>query len=168
MDERCQRMLFERYAGKMLTVCLRYAHDRMEAEDWLQDAFVKVFRNIGQFKAEGSFEGWIRRIVVNTSLKHLQKKKIRLEEMDADKGNYQSVDPYVYSHLSEAELMKLINELPEGYKIVFNLHIIEGYSHEEIAKILGIQDSTSRSQLVKARRYLQQQILSLHKQRLAV
>jgi RNA polymerase sigma factor (sigma-70 family) len=167
-DERCQRTLFEKYAGKMLTVCLRYARDKMEAEDWLQDAFVKVFRNISQFKAEGSFEGWIRRIVVNTSLKHLQKKKIHFEEVDADRGNYQSVDPYVYSHLSEADLMKLINELPDGYKLVFNLHVIEGYSHDEIAAMLGIQDSTSRSQLVKARRYLQQAIISVHKQRLAV
>ena len=168
MDERCQRTLFETYAGKMLTVCLRYARDRMEAEDWLQDAFVKVFRNISQFKSEGSFEGWIRRIVINTSLKHLQKKRIRFDEVDADRGNYQSVEPYVYSHLSETELMKLINELPEGYKLVFNLHVIEGYSHDEIAAMLGIQDSTSRSQLVKARRYLQQAIISVHKQRLAV
>lgn len=168
MDERCQRTLFEMYAGKMLSVCLRYAKDRMEAEDWLQDAFVKVFRNIAQFKSEGSFEGWIRRIVVNTSLKHCQKKKIHFEEVDADRGNYQSADPYVYGHLSENELMKLINDLPEGYKIVFNLHVIEGYSHEEIGKILGIQDSTSRSQLVKARRYLQNAIISVHKQRLAV
>ncbi len=147
----------------MLTVCLRYATDRMEAEDMLQDAFIKVYRNISQFKFEGSFEGWIRRIVVNTALKYCQKKKMKFDEVQPEAASVGGIDPSVYTHLNEAELLKLIHRLPEGYKLVFNLHIIEGYSHEEIAEMLHIKDSTSRSQLVKARRYLQNEILKMQK-----
>lgn len=161
----CQRLLFERFAGKMLTVCLRYAVDSMEAEDLLQESFVKVYRNLSQFKFEGSFEGWIRRIVVNTALKHCQKKKIRFDEIKPDVTVPQGsgLEPAAYTHLGESDLLRLIHNMPEGYKIVFNLHIIEGYSHEEIAEMLHIKDSTSRSQLVKARRYLQNEISKLQK-----
>jgi RNA polymerase sigma factor (sigma-70 family) len=162
-DEQCQRLLFERYAGKMLTVCLRYATDRMEAEDILQDAFIKVYKNISQFKFEGSFEGWVRRIVVNTALKYCQKKKIRFDEVKPDTTGDGVLEPSAYSHISENELLKMIHNLPEGYKVVFNLHIIEGYSHEEIGVMLNIKDSTSRSQLVKARRFLQNEIFKLQK-----
>lgn len=156
-------MLFERFAGKMLTVCLRYSTDRMEAEDILQDAFIKVYKNISQFKFEGSFEGWIRRIVVNTALKNCQKKRVKFDEIKPDTSNAGTQDPSVYTHLNEAELMKMINCLPDGYKLVFNLHVIEGYSHEEIASMLNIKDSTSRSQLVKARRFLQNEIQKTQK-----
>ncbi|MFT3843924.1 MAG: sigma-70 family RNA polymerase sigma factor [Lacibacter sp.] len=162
-DAQCQQQLFERFAGKMLTVCLRYATDRMEAEDILQDAFIKVYKNISQFKFEGSFEGWIRRIVVNTALKCCQKKKLKFDEVKPESNYSGEMEPSAYNHLNEAELMKLIHALPEGYKVVFNLHIIEGYSHEEIAAMLNIKDSTSRSQLVKARRYLQNEILKMQK-----
>lgn len=161
-DGSCQRMLFERYAGKMMAVCLRYATDQAEAEDILQEGFVRVFTYLNQFKFEGSFEGWIRRIMVNTALKSLQKKKISFREI-TDQQTYSSIEPYAYNNLGEEELMKLINNLPDGYKIVFNLNIIEGYSHEEIGKMLNIQASTSRSQLVKARKMLQNQILEMQK-----
>jgi len=159
----CQRMLFEQYAGKFMTVCLRYANDTMEAEDILQEGFVRIFNNIHQFKFEGSFEGWMRRVVVNVALKHLQKKKIQFAEIKENHADTPSLEAYAYSHLGQEELMKLINQLPEGYRIVFNLTVIEGYSHEEIAQLLNIQASTSRSQLVKARKMLQQQILQLQK-----
>jgi RNA polymerase sigma-70 factor (ECF subfamily) len=159
----CQRMLFEQYASKMMTVCLRYANDSMEAEDMLQDAFIRVFKYIGQFKFEGSFEGWIRRIVVNAALKHLQKKKLHFSEIKDQRDDSHGIEPYAYHHLGEEDLMKLINRLPEGYRIVFNLNVIEGFSHEEIATMLGIQPGTSRSQLVKARKMLQNQILQLQK-----
>lgn len=163
-DASCQRKLFEQYAGKMLTVCLRYATDATEAEDMLQEAFIRIFSYIHQFKFEGSFEGWIRRIVVNTALKLLQKKRISFSEInDEQQANTPKVEPYAYTNLGEEDLMKLINALPEGYRIVFNLNVIEGYSHEEIAKMLDIQPSTSRSQLVKARKLLQNQILELQK-----
>lgn len=159
----CQRMLFEHYAGKFMTVCLRYAGDAMEAEDILQEGFVRIFKNIHQFKFEGSFEGWMRRIVVNAALKHLQKKKVHFAEIKEENNNHPVVDPYVYSSLGEEDLIKLIAQLPEGYRIVFNLNVIEGHSHEEIAEMLGIQASTSRSQLVKARKMLQNNIMQLHK-----
>lgn len=159
----CQRMLFERYAGKMMSVCMRYANDAMEAEDMIQDAFIKVFKYIEQFKSEGSFEGWIRRIVVNTAIRHLEKKKIRFKEIDDHSNDAPKMDPSTYSHLGEEDLLKLIGQLPEGYRMVFNLNVVEGYSHEEIAEMLNIQPGTSRSQLVKARKMLQQQILQLQK-----
>lgn len=162
-DSRCQRILFEQYAGKMMAVCLRYAHDQMEAEDMLQDGFIRVFSNIHQFKFEGSFEGWIRRVVVNAALKRLQKRKIHFQEITDRNEDAPRMDPYVYNHLGEVELMQLIQQLPDGYRTVFNLNVIEGYSHEEIAEMLGIQAGTSRSQLVKARKMLQQQILERQK-----
>ena len=162
-DPACQRLLFEQFAGKMMTVCLRYAHDSMEAEDMMQDGFIRVFNYIDQFKFEGSFEGWIRRIIVNSALKHLQKKRLNFKEINDSTQDAPRIDSYAYSNLGEDELMKLINQLPDGYRTIFNLNVIEGYSHEEIAKMLDIQPSTSRSQLVKARKMLQTQILNLQK-----
>ena len=162
-DARCQRMLFDRYAGKMMSVCLRYANDTMEAEDMIQDAFIKVFQYIGQFKFEGAFEGWVRRIVVNTAIRHLEKKKMHFKDIDDNSYNAPQIDAQAYTHLGEDDLMKLISQLPEGYRLVFNLNAIEGYSHEEIADMLNIQPGTSRSQLVKARKMLQHQILQLQK-----
>lgn len=159
----CQRMLFDQYAGKFMSICMRYANDTMEAEDMLQEGFVRIFKHMHQFKFEGSFEGWMRRIVVNVALKHLQKKRIHFAEIKDDSHNDQQLPSYAYSSLGQEELMKLINNLPDGYRIVFNLNVIEGYSHEEIAQMLGIQASTSRSQLVKARKMLQSQILQLEK-----
>lgn len=162
-DTTCQRMLFETYSGRMMTVCLRYACDHPEAEDILQEAFVRVFTYIAQYKHEGSFEGWIRRIVVTTALKTIQKRKIKFRELTDAGQDASQIQPHALTNLTEAELMKMINELPDGYRLVFNLAVIEGYSHEEIAKLLDIQPGTSRSQLVKARRMLQEQIISLQK-----
>lgn len=162
-DPIAQRQLFEQHAGKMMGVCLRYAQDSMEAEDMLQDAFIKVFQYIGQFKSEGSFEGWIRRIVVNTAIRHLERKKMTFREIDEQHSQLPSLHPESISQLGEADLIKLINGLPEGYRMVFNLNVIEGYSHDEIAEMLNIQPGTSRSQLVKARKMLQQQIIDLQK-----
>ncbi len=162
-DVKCQRLLFEQYAGKMMTVCLRYANDQMEAEDMMQEAFMKVFKYLHQFKFEGSFEGWIRRIVVNNALKNLQKKKVRFTEISNTSEEAPQLEPFAYSNMGEDDLMKLINQLPEGYRMVFNLNVIEGFSHEEISAMLNIQASTSRSQLVKARKMLQHQIAQLQK-----
>jgi len=159
----CQRMLFEQYAGKFMAVCNRYASDYSSAEDMLQDAFIKIFAHIDQFKFEGSFEGWIRRIVVNTALKILQKKRINFLEATEKTEASETVNTYALSKLNADELMKLISALPDGYRTVFNLNVIEGYNHDEIAKMLNIKASTSRSQLVKARKLLQEQIKQLEK-----
>ncbi len=159
----CQEEVFRRYAGKMMSVCLRYTRHRMEAEDILQDAFIKVFDNLDKFQHKGSFEGWIRRIVINTALKNYSRKSFSHEQIGVEYYPDVPVEPSVYSDLGEEVLMRLIADLPEGYRVVFNLYAIEGYSHKEIADALGIQESTSRSQLVKARKLLQVQILKLQK-----
>lgn len=161
----CQREVFNRYAGRMLGVCQRYARNPADAEDILQDAFIKVFDKMHQFKFEGSFEGWIRKIVVNTALKkyslrRYEKEVVGYEIKDRDEG---ILEPGAYSHLSEKDLIELINNLPDGYRLIFNLYVIEGFQHEEIATMLNIQPGTSRSQLVKARMMLQKQILQLQK-----
>lgn len=159
----CQQEVFRLYAGKMLTVCLRYTRHRMEAEDILQDAFIKVFDNISKFGFKGSFEGWIRRIVINTALKNHSKKSYKNEQIGVDHYPDLPIEPTIYSHLEEEELLKLVARLPDGYRMVFNLYAIEGYSHREIADLLNIQESTSRSQLVKARKWLQTQVVKLQK-----
>ncbi|MDX1940591.1 MAG: sigma-70 family RNA polymerase sigma factor [Saprospiraceae bacterium] len=162
-NQQCQAEVFQRYAGKMLTVCLRYARHRMEAEDMLQDAFIKVFDNINQFQFVGSFEGWVRRIVVNTALKKFQQKSFKDEAIGIDEGYDIILEPSVYADLHEEELLNLIAQLPDGYRVVFNLYAIEGYSHSEIAEMLGIEESTSRTQLLKARRILQDRIVKMQK-----
>ncbi|MBK8653922.1 MAG: sigma-70 family RNA polymerase sigma factor [Haliscomenobacter sp.] len=159
-----QEELFQRYAGKMLAVCMRYARHRMEAEDMLQDAFVKVFEHLGQFQFKGALEGWIRRIVVNTAIKAYDRKSFTHEQIGIDPTWDSASDlPLSDMQLQEEDLLNLINRLPDGYRIVFNLYAIEGYSHQEIGEMLGIQESTSRSQLVKARKQLQTQLFELHK-----
>ena len=146
----------------MMTICQRYAMDQMEAEDLLMESFVKIYRFIHQYKSEGSFEGWMRRIVVNTALKHIKKKKIRFEEVLPEQMG-EAINAGAYIHLEEKEILALVKQLPNGYRIVFNLFAIEGFSHDEIADLLGIGAGTSRSQLAKARKMLQQQIQELHK-----
>ncbi len=162
-DQHCQREVFQRYAGKMLAVCIRYTRHQMEAEDIVQEAFIKVFDNIGNFQFRGSFEGWIRRIVVNTALKNFNKKSYQNEQIGLEDRPEHAVDPAAYETLSAEEIVGAINQLPDGYRIVFNLYAIEGYSHKEIADLLGIQESTSRSQLVKARKMLQGLVLGMQK-----
>ena len=162
-DRRTQRELFNRYAGKMMTVCLRYARHRMEAEDLLQDSFIKVFDHIKSFEGKGSFEGWIRRIVVNTALKNISRHSFQKEGIGLENIQESSEDPSVFSHLSEQELLSLISSLPNGYRICFNLYVIEGFSHREIGEMLHIEESTSRSQLVKARNMLQNMVLKSQK-----
>ena len=164
-DASCQKEVFNRFAGRMLGVCNRYARNSADAEDILQDAFIKVFDKIFQFKSEGSFEGWIRKIVVNTALKkyslrRYEKEVVGYEIKDRDES---SMEPSAYGHLSEKDLLNLINTLPDGYRLVFNLYVVEGYQHDEIAEMLNIQSGTSRSQLVKARNMLQKQIIQLQK-----
>ncbi len=167
-NESCQRELFRLYAGRMLGVCQRYARSTADAEDIVQDAFIKIFEKIYQFKSEGSFEGWIRRIVVNTALK-----KYTVIRYDKEVSGYEitdrnesSMEASAYAHLNEKELLGMISNLPDGYRLVFNLYVIEGYQHEEIAQMLKIQPGTSRSQLVKARNMLKERILQ--KQRIAI
>lgn len=157
-DPKAQRQLYDKYASKMLGVCMRYVGDQMTAEDILVEGFMRVFTKIGQFKEEGSFEGWMRRIMVNEALAYLRQKKRLLE--DADLGEAERMpDTSQADELLEAEDMKqMIDQLPVGYRTVFNLYAIEGYSHAEVATMLGITESTSKSQLHRARGLLQQYV----------
>ena len=138
----------------MLTVCRRYARHKGEAEDMLQDAFIKVFDKLEQFNHNGSFEGWIRRIVVTTALKNIQRGRFKNEQIGVEHLPEKSTEPVVFSQLNEEALLKLINELPYGYRMVFNLYAIEGFSHKEISEMIGVEESTSRSQLTRARAML--------------
>lgn len=154
-----QKALYERYSGKMYNICLRYAKSKHEAEDILQEGFIKVFDKIGQFAGTGSFEGWIRRIVVNSALEVIRKRKIDFSSIDI---NYVQ-DPHEHtfntiSTLNTKELLAVIQELPDGYKTVFNLYVIEGYQHSEIAEMLSISEGTSKSQLARARNLLQSKL----------
>lgn len=159
----CQQMLFDAYATKMMSVCFRYTGNQHDAEDVLQDAFIKIFTHISQFKWEGSFEGWLRRIVVNTALKALQKKKLHFTEINEASSVQPDAVPDVIATLQAEQVMMMLKNLPDGYRVVFNLYVIEGYDHEEIAQMLNIKAGTSRSQLVKARKMLQQEILKFEK-----
>jgi RNA polymerase sigma factor (sigma-70 family) len=157
--------LYEQFAGKMHAVCLRYARSPSDAADILQEGFVKVFTKLDQFQFQGSFEGWVRRIMINTALRAYQRQRFEHESSGYEHLPESPVDPDALAILSEAELLRLISRLPDGYRVVFNLVAIEGYSHAEVAELMGIQESTSRSQLTKARRWLCEQLEILHKVR---
>jgi len=154
----CQRRLFDLFAGKMMSVCLRYAHDEHEAKDVLQEGFIRVFKCIHQYRFEGSLEGWLRRVFATVAIRQVNKQKLFFPEADLTDSNENSADPEILAKISADEIHTLIRSMPEGYRTIFNLNVIEGYSHEEIAAMLGIQATTSRGQLLKARKHLQQLI----------
>ncbi len=158
-----QYELYKRYSPKMFGVCLRYCASREEAEDVLQDGFIKVFKKIDSFRFIGSFEGWIRRIMVHTAIRN-KYITLRAHEVNTLEGvEHPALDEKVTSKLMMMDLMKLVNELPQGYKIVFNLFAVEGYSHKEIAEMLEIQEATSRSQYLRARQFLREKLDKLQK-----
>lgn len=164
-DRTAQKALFDRMAPKMLSVCRRYVRDHMEAEDVLVVSFTKVFERIGQFKGDGSFEGWVRRIVVNESLTFLRKNKVMYLETDLETAERESEPTSTDTDLEAEDLMKLIQELPAGYRMVFNLYAIDGFSHKEIAEQIGITESTSKSQLSRARMHLQARLQTMEQDR---
>jgi RNA polymerase sigma factor (sigma-70 family) len=152
----CQKLLYQKFAGKMMAVCFRYCKNRQEAEDVLQEGFIKVFRNINKFQNLGSFEGWIRRIMVNTALEELRRRKNQLITDDIDEIYIQPESDFkTEEKINTKDLVKIIQSLPAGYQLVFNLNVIEGYTHREIGEMLGINEGTSKSQLAKARAYIQ-------------
>jgi len=154
-ERSAQKRLYDTFSPKMYAICSRYVKDSMEAEDVLITAFTKILDRIEQFKGEGSFEGWIRRVVVNEALTYLRKNRSMYVETELDAA-YREPDYQTLSdHLEAEDLLNLIQELPAGYRIVFNLYAIDGYSHKEIAEQLNITESTSKSQLSRARVFLQ-------------
>ncbi len=160
-ESRAQKVAYERFAGKMLAVCHRYCANRDDAEEVLIDGFMKVYEKISQFREDGSFEGWIRRIMVTESLMFLRRNKAWRQEIPLDEAVTEPDYVWADANLNETELLKLINRLPDGYRTVFNLYAIEGYSHAEISQTLGISEGTSKSQLSRARMLLQSSLKKL-------
>lgn len=156
-DTLAQKELFDYYSKRMMGVCLRYAKDAEEAQDVLQMGFIKVFEKLDMFNAQGSLEGWIRKIIVNTSLDIIRKNKKFMNDVEMDKVDYQIHNPTenAVDSLSAQDLLKIIQEMPPGFRTVFNMFAIEGYSHKEIADELNISVNTSKSQYSRARAYLQ-------------
>lgn len=158
-----QKELYDKYARKMMGVCLRYVSDRETARDLLQDGFVKVFTSLDTYTGSGVFDAWIRKIFVNGALEYLRRGDVLREASDWDSiaEPVESFSVSAVSELSAAELMKLVQELPAGFRTVFNLFAIEGYSHREIAEMMNITESTSRSQYTRARQLLQKRVKEL-------
>ena len=158
-DRKAQKAVYDLLAPKMFPLCIRYMGERGTAEDILQEGFVTLFSRIGSYKGEGSFEGWARKIFVNTALMHLRKKDALKMSDDLDTArNLASDITSQTEHIGYKELMALITALPPGFRTVFNMYVIEGYSHKEIAQALGITEITSRTQLSRARTWLQNRI----------
>jgi len=157
-EPRCEEALYARFSGRMYAICLRYARHHLEAQDLLQDGFIKVFEKLSSFRLEGSLEGWVRRIMVHTAINQYRKKAFQNERFGYEELPESPVAPLALERLGREELLTLVEGLPDGYRLVFNLYAIEGYDHREIAELLGIGESTSRSQLAKARRMLQQRM----------
>jgi len=155
-----QRELYNRFSPKMLAVCYRFAHNREDAEDMLQEAFIKVFSQIHTFQNKGAFEGWIRRIIVHTCINHLKKNKRFNESVDIiNASSIQVREESIPSIVQAKQIVECIRLLPIGYRTVLNLYAIEGYSHKEIAAMLDIEESTSRSQYTRAKQMLEEILL---------
>ncbi len=151
-----QKALYETYSRTMYGVCLRYSSNADEAKDILQDGFVKVFTKLGQFSFAGSFEGWMKRIFVNTALEFYRVNKMHMYHSDVDAAYTQAHNDFTVERMSQKEILAAINGLAPGYRAVLNLFIVEGYSHAEIGEMLGISEGTSKSQLSRARVQLQE------------
>jgi RNA polymerase sigma-70 factor (ECF subfamily) len=157
-----QRKLYDRFAGKMLACTLRYCGNRADAEDCLLQGFEKVFRSLATYQGQGALEGWVRRIMVREALQHLRKRSLLFVQVDADLDAEPTAQTWADAAeaLAVEDVLTAIASLPEGYRTVFNLSVVEGFSHEEIAATLGISENTCRSQLFRARQILQKRLLA--------
>lgn len=160
-DPRAQRELYDRFKARLMGVCRRYTSRREEAQDVLQETFIRVFSKISQLDDPEKLESWLIRITINTAVSYYHRnKKYSLDDIalaDSDSGDYE----LIISNFADEDLIRMINELPDGCRVVFNLFVVEGYSHAEIADVLGITESTSRSQLVYAKTLLKQKLNSV-------
>ncbi|MFM9986329.1 MAG: RNA polymerase sigma factor [Flavobacteriales bacterium] len=159
-EKRSQDKLYKKFSSLLFGICLRYAKNRMEAQDVLQEVFVKIYNNVHTYHHDGSFEGWLRRIAVNTSITNYRKNLKHAYQEDIDDLVRHKDDPVSHEDLeyTAEEMMKCIEKLPPGYKTVFNLYVIEGFMHKEIGDMLGIDVNTSKSQLSRAKTYLQKEL----------
>jgi RNA polymerase sigma factor (sigma-70 family) len=157
-DSKMQEELYNRFSAKMYAVCLRYSNNAETAQDLLQDGFIKIFKNLQNFRGEGSFEGWVRRIFVNTSIEHYRKKSNLFSLNEREDLTLEDNSLNALDKLAEKDIIKLIQELSPGYRTVFNLYAIEGYSHKEIGTMLHINEGTSKSQLARAKGILKKKV----------
>lgn len=158
-DRRMQEELYRRFAPKMYAVCLRYANNTDDAQDLLQEGFIKIYKNLHRFRAEGSFEGWVRRVFVNTSIEHFRKKSAQLSSVsEKEENTIEDADITALDSLAEKDIINIVQELSPGYRTVFNLYVVEGYAHKEIGELLGISEGTSKSQLARAKAILQKKV----------
>lgn len=160
-NRKMQEALYKLTSSKMLAVCMRYAKDQMEAEDVLQMGYIKVFQKVNEYRGDGSFEGWIRRIMVNTAIESYRKNLRSMNVVPVEDAYEQPSTGFDFSRLGMQDLMKVIQSLADGYRLVFNMYAIEGYSHKEIAEQLGISEGASKSQLSRARAILKEKITKL-------
>ncbi|MCB0804348.1 MAG: sigma-70 family RNA polymerase sigma factor [Bacteroidales bacterium] len=167
--DKSKELLYKHFAPRMYGICLRFAGNKMEADDILQESFIKIFRKIKNFRNEGSLEGWIRRTVINTAI-NFYRRNTRYAMMNDLEGFEKQDEDYVniYDKISYDDLQRLISELPNGYRTVFNLNVIEGYTHKEIGEMLNISDNTSKSQLTRARSVLQSKVEALFKEKVKI
>ncbi len=166
-NRQMQKALYDKYASKMFAVCLRYAQNRDDASDILQDGFLKVFTKMDQFSREHSFEGWIRRIMTNTAITHYYQNKKINEQQNIEDINETDIETFDFkdAEFSNEELMGAIQSLPDAYRIVFNMYAIEGYKHKEIADELNIEVSTVKTQYHRAKKMIQQILAELSKEK---
>jgi len=158
-NQMAQKALFDSFSPKFFALCLRYMNSKYEAEDVLQEGMVKIFTKLPEYQGKGSFEGWMRRIIVNTCLDQIRKNQKLKMDVSIDKEEYKlSMNANILENMSANELIEEIKKMPPGYRVVFNMFAIEGYSHQEIAKKLGVKESTSKSQYLRARAYLKERI----------
>ena len=161
-DRMAQNILYNKYSPKLFGTCLRYAKNYADAEDILQEGFIKVFKYLKDFRNEGHLEGWMRKVIVTTAINFYKRKNLLNKDVDPEYVNTPSVaTPDAISLISNEELLAVVQDLPEGYRMVFNLNTIEGYSHKEISEIMNISVNTSKSQLSRARNALQHKLLHL-------
>jgi RNA polymerase sigma-70 factor (ECF subfamily) len=157
-----QNELYRRYSGVMLAVCIRYMGNKYDAEDMMVNGFIKVFEKVGQFGGNGSFEGWMKRIMANECLNYLRREKNVRKESDLQEYDFFDEQEDALDGISAQEVLEQIAALPDGYRTIFNLYALEGYSHKEIGEMLGIAEGTSKSQLNKARNILKNKIMALN------
>ena len=153
-----QEELYRRFSPRMYAVCLRYAGSAEEAEDILQEGFIKIFKKLESFRGEGSFEGWIRRIFVNTAIEHFRRKRYLQPVTEKEENTIEGKSLSALDGLAEKDILALVRQLSPGYRTVFNMYVVEGYTHKEIGDMLGISEGTSKSQLSRAKVILQDMV----------
>ena len=155
-DNKAFKKIYDQHSGTMYSICLRYMNNEDEAKDALQEGFIKVFKNISKFKFTGSFEGWMKRIFVNSSIELIRNRKMHLDVSELNSNELPLTAKIETGSMDAEKMMTLVQQLPEGYRTVFNMFIVDGYSHKEISDYLEISESTSKTQLFKARKQLQE------------